>query len=53
MVLTWDQIVGNALAWEEGVVHVALFARPDRPDDAMETGHIAGPRARAHRLLNS
>jgi len=53
VVLTGDLIVGNALAWDEGVVHVALFARPDGKDDSTETGQIAGPRARAHRLLES
>jgi len=53
VVLTGDRIVGNALTWDEGVVHVALFARPDGRDDSTESGHIAGPRARAQRLLDS
>lgn len=53
VVLTSDRIVGNALAWDEGVVHVALFARPDGKDDSRESGHIAGPRARAQRLLDT
>ena len=31
VVLTAPDVIGNALAWESGVVHLALFARSDDP----------------------
>ena len=39
VVLTSEGVIGNALTWEEGVVHLALFARAS---DTTDAGHRAG-----------
>lgn len=50
VVITGDSVVGNALTWESGVVHLALFARAD--DDSQRSqraGRIESPRNRVAR----
>ena len=50
VVITGESVVGNALTWEDGVVHLALFARAD--DDSQHSqraGRIESPRNRAAR----
>lgn len=48
VVITSDSVVGNALTWGEGVVHLALFARAqDGPDGNQRSGRIAAPSHRA------
>ena len=47
VVLTSSTTVGHALAWEEGVVHLALFATEGRNDRGVRAGaRIASPRGR-------
>jgi len=40
VVLTGPDVVGNALTWEDGVVHLALFAR-STPDDSTRQAYRA------------
>lgn len=50
VVITGESVVGNALTWESGVIHLALFARAD--DDSQRSqraGRIESPRNRAAR----
>lgn len=52
VVITAASVVGNALTWESGVVHLALFARAD--DDSQRSrraGRIESPRNRAVRRI--
>lgn len=47
VVITSDSVVGNALTWGEGVIHLALFARAgDAPDATRRAGRIAAPSER-------
>ena len=47
VVITSDSVVGNALTWGEGVIHLALFARAgDGPDASRRAGRIAAPSQR-------
>ena len=49
VVLTSSTTVGHALAWEGGIVHLALFATEERTDrGAGAGGRIASPRGRRH-----
>jgi hypothetical protein len=51
IVITADEVVGKALAWEEGVVHLSLFST-DRGDDGRvygRGGRIQSPQARSSR----
>ncbi len=44
VVITGESVVGNALTWGEGVIHVALFARAlDGPDASRRAGRIEAP----------
>jgi hypothetical protein len=49
VVITSPEVVGNALTWDEGVVHVALFASSADTDRAASRGGgIARPTQRRH-----
>ena len=50
VLITGESVVGNALTWESGIVHLALFARAD--DDSQRSqraGRIESPTNRATR----
>ena len=49
VVLTSESVVGNALTWGEGVIHLALFARAgEGVDVGRRAGRIASPSQRGH-----
>lgn len=50
VVVTSEEIVGNALTWAEGVVHLALFSRGEIVHDD-DGGHIERPSQRRLRRL--
>lgn len=50
VVITGESIVGNALTWGEGVIHLALFARPVvEPEPSRRAAPIEAPSLRASR----
>ena len=52
VVITGDSVVGNALTWESGIVHLALFARADDESQrSQRAGRIESPRNRAARRI--
>jgi hypothetical protein len=55
VVLTAPDVVGNALTWEDGVVHLALFARSDDPQShqGYRAQRIERPSRRGNRIAGS
>jgi hypothetical protein len=50
VVLTSDSVVGHALTWEEGVVHLALFPSADKEGRPQEDGSLIASPNRRRRL---
>ena len=49
VVITGENVVGNALTWGEGVIHLALFARAvDGPEASRRASRIEAPSHRRH-----